>query len=96
MPHPDYLLRILTAHQLAEWEAYSCIEPFGEERADLRSAIVACANYNALWQIHAGKKFKPLAPRDFMAVPPPLPKQPVKKQQGVWKLLAAALPKRKK
>lgn len=31
----------MSALEFAEWQAYYRLEPFGEERADLRSAIVA-------------------------------------------------------
>lgn len=31
----------MSAREFAEWMAYCRLEPFGEERADLRSAIVA-------------------------------------------------------
>ncbi len=33
--------------ELSEWQAYSLIEPFGEARADLRSATIACVIANA-------------------------------------------------
>lgn len=37
----------MSAHEFAEWIAYYSLEPFGEERADLRAAIVACVIANA-------------------------------------------------
>lgn len=43
MSHPDYLLRDLTSSQIAEWIAYSELEPFGA--AELRKIcgeICAC------------------------------------------------------
>ena len=33
--------RYMTAGEVQMWKAYAQIEPFGEERADLRAAIVA-------------------------------------------------------
>jgi hypothetical protein len=42
----DKMLTELNAKQISEWIAYSNIEPFGEERADLRSAIIACTIAN--------------------------------------------------
>ena len=42
------LLERVSARELSEWMAYAQMEPFGEERADLRAAIVAMtvANVN--------------------------------------------------
>lgn len=51
----------MSSRELAEWMAYDRIEPFGDERADLRSAIVASTFAN----IHA-RKGKSFAPVDFM------------------------------
>lgn len=38
----------MSSREFAEWMAFYKMEPFGEERADLRAAIVACtiANVN--------------------------------------------------
>ena len=41
------LIRSLTSKELVEWMAYDRIEPFGEYRADLRSAIVATVVNNS-------------------------------------------------
>lgn len=41
------MLKSMTMKQLEEWAEYSSIEPFGEERADLRAGIVASAVLNA-------------------------------------------------
>lgn len=57
-----------------EWMAYAELEPFGEERADLRSAIVATVMANA-WA-GKGKKYKPA---DFM---PKFPTAANMKQQS--------------
>ena len=35
------MLTRMSALELAEWQRYYDVEPFGEERADLRAAIVA-------------------------------------------------------
>jgi len=35
------LLECVDSHELTEWMAYDLIDPFGEARADYRSAIVA-------------------------------------------------------
>lgn len=38
MPDVDRLLESLSYRDLREWQAYDTIEPFGDRRADLRSA----------------------------------------------------------
>ena len=58
--HPDALLAELSSRQIGEWLAYFQLEPFGEERADLRAGIIAAANAN-LWV-----KGRKLRPADFM------------------------------
>lgn len=35
------LLNRISSRELSEWMAYAEVEPFGEERADLRSGIIA-------------------------------------------------------
>jgi hypothetical protein len=57
----------LSSREIAEWIAYYQIEPFGEERADLRAAIIACviANANRDSKEHP----QPFSPADFMVVP---------------------------
>ena len=37
----------MDSKELTEWQAFSTIEPFGEERQDLRSAMIACTIANA-------------------------------------------------
>jgi len=61
-PNVDAMLDGLTQEQLFEWMAYGQVEPFGEERADLRSAIIACVFANA----HRGKGQKAFKVSDFM------------------------------
>jgi hypothetical protein len=60
--HPDLLLSQLDSKQISEWMAFYQVEPFGEERADLRSAIIACVTANA-WR---GKNQKPFEVSDFL------------------------------
>ena len=55
------MLARVTSRQLSEWGEYSKLEPFGEERADLRSAIIAATMAN-LWR----GKGKPAKTEDFM------------------------------
>lgn len=48
--------------ELGTWAALYNIDPFDEERADLRAGIVA----STLANIHRGKNTEPLSPFDFM------------------------------
>lgn len=50
--------------QFLHWAAYAEIEPFGETRADLRSAIIASVIANA--NRNSKKHPKPYTPDDFM------------------------------
>ena len=64
----ELLVRI-SSKELAEWMAFYKLEPFGEERADIRAAIVACTMAN-LWR---GKSQPAHRLEDFMPKfePPP-------------------------
>lgn len=61
MPVRELLARV-NSRELAEWRAYELIEPFGEQRADLRAAIVASVMANAF----RGKDQRAYEPKDFM------------------------------
>jgi len=54
----------MSSREFAEWMAYCEVEPFGEERADLRSAIVASTVANA--HRDPKRRRKPFRPLDFM------------------------------
>jgi len=56
------LLARMGSDELTEWMAFYQLEPFGDFRADLRSAIVASTLANA----HGSKEGKPFTPEDFM------------------------------
>ena len=58
----ERLLESFSSQEVAEWMAFSRIEPFGEERADLRSAVVACVIANA----NRGKNQRPFKIDDFV------------------------------
>lgn len=60
--HPDVLLQELDSHQIAEWMAYSQIEPFGEQEAFWRSGMMASTIAN----VNRGKNTKGFKPEDFM------------------------------
>lgn len=57
-PHPDILLKQLTARQLYDWEEYERIEPFGFPAEDARMGIQAAATF---WAQGA----KDVRPEDF-------------------------------
>lgn len=48
--------------QLLEWIAYAEVEPFGEERGDVRAAMLAATTYN----IHRGRRTRARSIEDFM------------------------------
>lgn len=52
----DGMLRRMSSRELSEWIAFYNIEPFGEERQDLRNAMACCVMANA-WR-GKGKAFK--------------------------------------
>jgi len=56
------LLHRMSSRELTEWMAYYALEPFGEERGDMRAGIVASTLYN----VHRGPKSKAASPEDFM------------------------------
>lgn len=60
--HPDYLFKELTARQLHEWQAFYEIDPFGDQRDDLRTGIL-CSVMNNRWR---AKNETPVKPMDFM------------------------------
>ena len=47
-PDVDGLLARLTSRQLSEWMAYGAVEPFGEDRADFRTAHALAVIVNLL------------------------------------------------
>lgn len=56
------MLESAPGSQLHEWQSYSRIEPFGEDRADLRAGIVAATTANC----HRSSRTKAFTPEDFM------------------------------
>jgi hypothetical protein len=76
------LLRSLSGEDLLEWIAYDRINPYGEDRADLRSAIVATVINNS-----QGGKAKV---KDFMPTFEPPKKQTAKDIANVFKFIAKA------
>lgn len=66
IPNVDAMLRSMPGHQLPEWIAYAELEPFGEERADVRMAIQTAALGNIFFQLWTGKEEAPFKVEDFM------------------------------
>lgn len=56
------MLSEISSAQFAEWLAYSRLEPWGEDRDDLRMGIMASVIANS----NRGKGKKPYKPQDFM------------------------------
>ena len=46
-PHPDYLRTLLTCKQVADWQAYEKIEPFGSRHTELLNGINTAATVNS-------------------------------------------------
>ena len=49
----------ISSREFAEWAAYYEIEPFGEERADLRAGVVASMVGNSAGGKQGGGSFEP-------------------------------------
>lgn len=58
------MLGCISSRLLSEWMLYAQVEPFGEERADLRSAIVASTVANV--QRDPKQQREPYTAQDFM------------------------------
>jgi len=56
------MLADMTSAHFAEWMGYARLEPFGEDRADLRMGIVASVIANS----NRGKGQKAFKPSDFI------------------------------
>lgn len=54
----------MSSAEFAEWMAYYTLEPFGEERADLRMAVLASLIANA--NRDPKRRKRAYAPKDFM------------------------------
>ena len=62
VPHPDMLENVLSTRQLAEWEIYGSMEPFGEYADWVRLAIIASMYRNS----HTPKHHKRSELKDFI------------------------------
>lgn len=74
------LLAQMSSRELTEWQAFFALEPFGEQRDDLRSAIVAATVANA--SRDAKRRPEPFEVGDFM---PRFEEEPEQAQaERVW------------
>jgi hypothetical protein len=74
----DAMLQRMTASQLAEWEAFSLLEPFGSSAEDHRFGVVASTVAN-----FAGKSVRPgreVKPSDLFPSRIPKPKPDIRAQ----------------
>jgi len=78
------MLREMTAREFAEWEAFYAIDPFGDQRADLRAGIVAATVSNR-WR---GRNEDPKAPSDFMPFKQDVQQTPDEIQRQLRNVLA--------
>lgn len=65
-----WLRNVITWHQLVEWYQWYQVNPFGEDRADLRSAMAGCAIVNEIRAISAGLGAKNLKPAQLSDLVP--------------------------
>ncbi len=66
IPNVDGMLKRISGNDLVEWMAYAKLEPFGEERADLRMAVLGSFLGNVLYQLHTGKEDTPFTVENLM------------------------------
>lgn len=83
-PDVDALLARLSARQFAEWSALYAQAPWGEDRADLRTGILA----STLANIHRNAKARPFVPQDFMPYAPRPPMAAAEIEQRIDTFMA--------
>jgi hypothetical protein len=76
-PHPKYLYQYLSGEELAEWQAFYILEPFGDRRQDNR--IGTLASLLMAPNIKKGKK----APEWYEIFPEPVFAVKPKKKQSL-------------
>lgn len=70
---------LLSSRQLAEWQVYYNLEPFGEEPAYWRAGVIASVFGNAFRK----KGSRPFKPSDFMPAHPEPEKTTEEKNQAI-------------
>lgn len=81
--------QVVDSAEFVAWQAYALLEPFGEERADLRAGIVASTIAN----VNRGRATPPFRPKDFMPefrLRTPERVQTIEEQQQILGLMAVA------
>lgn len=82
--------RVVDSAEFVEWQAYDRLEPFGEDRADLRAGIIASTLANSTRR----PSTPPYDPQDFMLLAhrwrKPERVQSVEEQQHILGLVAHA------
>lgn len=85
------MLESMPADMLCEWMAYYRIDPFGEDRADLRAGIIASTMANVFRS--RGRTFKPA---DFMPSFEPKKPQSPAEMKAIWESFCRVVNKKKK
>lgn len=75
----EQLLDEISSKELTQWFAYFSIEPFDEQRGDIRSAIIAATVANVAPRKKGGKSYHP---RDFLAFRAPISAQAIRASLG--------------
>ena len=85
--NPEYMLASMPWRVFQEWIQYSEIEPFGEERADLRAAIVSATIANCTAR---GKGKPAFRPSQFMPeFGPPKPRRVMSPEAQLQQMIMA-------
>ena len=78
------MLAAMSSQQLAAWQAFYDLDPWGEQRADLRNGIVAHVTANAF----RSKTSRTFTPSDFMPKFDAEPAKPLDWQEAKSKMFA--------
>jgi hypothetical protein len=77
------LLKTIDAKELEEWKAFYNIEPFGEERQDIRAAMICCTLAN----VNRGKNQTAYKISDFLLRFDPKPEQTPEEMKAILKCI---------
>jgi hypothetical protein len=89
--HPDFLLEQLDSRQIAEWEAYYNLCPFGDRREDFRAAYVSLTTA----QCHSPKKRLKLSDFVLPEMVRTQPQSPAEMKANLFAWARAANPQNK-
>ena len=88
------LLARISSRELTEWIAYANVEPFGEDRADIRAALIAAVIAETVRD--KKKRRKPFTPAEFVKMLPRFeeekrrPRQTMEEQIRIVEMLNVA------